>query len=630
MKERITLGVLALTLLMPWASMRGGSVAAMEEAAASASRAESWVATMVTEMPEATSSRETTTMYYDASGKVRTDSFHGGELVGTTIVSTSGPGIGIDHKSKTFERLPTARQLLLPFMNLQKLRQLTGQADRDLGKQQIGDGTARGSEIAMARIDPDYGSWPVRVWVDQKSELLVEVEYAFETQGVPATMRLTNIRWPEELDATLFDAAIPAGYVERRRTPPSRDKLVEMIVTGLRSSTEFFDGHYPRVTTVYPGVLSDEMRKKMGMRGSGSMGQIRSRQHDRLLKAETGFTGLYGILLETPDAAYFGKTVGPRDKNKVLVRWPLDGGKYQVIYGDLHTDEVTAESLGLDIPETNEAGAVPAERSGQAKVTAVMPNVWLDRVPACHWRLVHSLPRGQAKDGPEMRIEEGWTVRDFGWRLEVRRGSRLAIVVVQTPRWRFYWDVAEKTVSASPSQSEIPPGYLSSHRTAVGLLQIARRGEFFVRGELNKATRVSEKERRDGKEVEKVVFQYLADPDKDGDWPIHSFDPEAHLKLLQSPDAKFPPPRTYWFDAKTHLVTGYRCGCKSMKYEYSVDYPTPESVPRELFTFEVPHDAELIVVDPALGRRVQSEGQTGNAPGDGDDPVICRSGLQRH
>ena len=200
MKERIALGVLALTLSIPWAPMPGGSVAAMEQAAASAPRAESWVATMVTEIPEAPSSRESMAMYYDASGKLRTDSFHEDELVSTGITSTSGPGISIGHKSTTFTRLRTRRQPLLPFMNLQKLRQLTGQADRDLGMRQIGDGTARGSEIAMARIDPDFGSRPVRIWVDQKSELPVEVEYAFEVQGVPATIRLTNIRWHEDQD----------------------------------------------------------------------------------------------------------------------------------------------------------------------------------------------------------------------------------------------------------------------------------------------------------------------------------------------------------------------------------------------------------------------------------------------
>ena len=611
MKERITLGVLALALSMPWAPMHGGSVAAMEQAATNAPRAESWVATMVTEMPEAPSSRESMAMYYDASGKLRIDSFHEDELVSTGIGSTSGPGIKIDHKSKTFRRAPSTRRLLLPFMNLQKLRELTGQADRDLGKRQIGDGTARGSEIAMARIDPDFGSWPVRVWVDQKSELPVEVEYESEKVGVPITTRFTNIRWHEELDATLFDAVIPAGYVERRRPePPSRDKLVDMIVTGLRSSTEFFDGHYPRVTMVYPDVMQDEMHKKTGIRLGGSMGQVASDQHGHLLKAQTGFARLYVILSEKPDAAYFGKTVGPRDKNKVLVRWRLDGGKYQVIYGDLHTEEVTAESLGLDVRETNEAGAVPAERSGQMKAAAVMPSVFFYRVPACHWRRVSTPRSSQAKDEPEMKIEEGWTVRDLGWRVEQRRGSRLTIVVVQTPRWRFYWDVAENTVSASPSQSEIPTGYFSRHRISVSSVQVAPRSEFFVTGELNKATHVSEKDRLNGEEVEKVTFRYLADPEDNEKSPITSFSPDAHLKFLQSPDAKFLT-RTYWFDPKTNLLLGKDCGCVPPKYDYRIDYPAPDSVPRELFTFEVPRDALLIVDDPDVGRQIRSEGQTG-------------------
>ena len=45
------------------------------------------------------------------------------------------------------------------------------------------------------------------------------------------------------------------------------------------------------------------------------------------------------------DFAYYGKTVGPNDKDKVLLRWKLDDGKYAVIYGNLHYETVTAEKL---------------------------------------------------------------------------------------------------------------------------------------------------------------------------------------------------------------------------------------------------------------------------------------------
>ena len=62
----------------------------------------------------------------------------------------------------------------------------------------------------------------------------------------------------------------------------------------------------------------------------------------------TAFTGLgevISILAHNTDPAYNGKTVGPNDKDKVLLRWKLDDGGYEVIFGDLHAETVTAERL---------------------------------------------------------------------------------------------------------------------------------------------------------------------------------------------------------------------------------------------------------------------------------------------
>jgi hypothetical protein len=39
-------------------------------------------------------------------------------------------------------------------------------------------------------------------------------------------------------------------------------------------------------------------------------------------------------------AAYYGKAVGPCDKDKVLLRWKLSDGSYEVIYGDLRAEAV--------------------------------------------------------------------------------------------------------------------------------------------------------------------------------------------------------------------------------------------------------------------------------------------------
>lgn len=61
--------------------------------------------------------------------------------------------------------------------------------------------------------------------------------------------------------------------------------------------------------------------------------------------ATWGFSHINVILRENADAAYHGKTVGPEDKTKVLLRWKLDDGTYEVIYGDLRSEAVPAGRL---------------------------------------------------------------------------------------------------------------------------------------------------------------------------------------------------------------------------------------------------------------------------------------------
>jgi len=610
--------VKVLALVIAWTLMPSGS-SATEEAAPKIPQAKSYVLTMVQKMSGVSKQATTGKVYWAAPGKSRFEHSDGDELVTTKVSSKSGPGIDINHEYKTYQRLPA--QPGSPHMSFfnEKLGRFAGQADRDLGTRQIGDRPASGFEIAMTKLDPDLPPATVRIWVDRQSGLPTEVEYTFERGDELCVMRFEHIRWNVALDPKLFEPVAPPGYVKRRRSLPPMAEQLRAIVKALRIYAELFDGHYPRVTRVQPGVLHDEMFKKVGIPpDAATTEQKRSSEYANVLVATTGFSWFYRIQKEVPDVAYYGKSVEPNDKNKVLARWKLDADKYQVIYGDLRTEAVTPEKLrslegtsGPKLSERDGSAGLPADQSSQEKVCATMPSMFLYRVPACHWRIIHPRPKSASRDRPDIaRMEEGWTVRELGWRIEVRQGAELTAMAVQTPRWRFFWDVAQNTVSASPSQSEIRRSYFRRGRIDAQLVKAAEpRKELFQRAERARATHVSETERRDGKEVEKVTFQYLADPDVDGDWPIHSFNPEAHLKLLESPDAKFLP-RTYWFDAKTHLVAGYRCGCKSTKYEYWVDYPAPESVPRELFTFEVPRDAELTVADPALGRRVQSEGQT--------------------
>jgi hypothetical protein len=133
-----------------------------------------------------------------------------------------------------------------------------------------------------------------------------------------------------------------------------------------------------------------------------------------------------------------------------------------------------------------------------------------------------------------------------------------------------------------------------------------------------------ETDRLDGREVEKItVFlppetraSFGPDPTR---YCAHRFNPKRHL-LLSGTEFRS---RVFWFDPETHLLLKRKCGCKPPNNgthdEKKIEYPAPESVSRDLLTFEVPRGASLQVRDPQLGRPVYSEGQTESDLG--RDPV---------
>jgi hypothetical protein len=62
-------------------------------------------------------------------------------------------------------------------------------------------------------------------------------------------------------------------------------------------------------------------------------------------RARLGFAHMNTIQRHNPDVVYYGKSIGPEDKDKVLFRWKRADGRFQVLYGDLHASTQTAEEL---------------------------------------------------------------------------------------------------------------------------------------------------------------------------------------------------------------------------------------------------------------------------------------------
>jgi hypothetical protein len=221
----------------------------------------------------------------------------------------------------------------------------------------------------------------------------------------------------------------------------------------------------------------------------------------------------------------------------------------------------------------------------------------LDLVPAFHKR---SLPSADA----DSRRSEEWAVRGVGRRFESYRESILT-VEVDTPRWHFIWTPQRNVVTAWPSRLGQPSVAVMSRRQVVqeqdwSTAMIARRIEIL-----------------NGRDVDRLTFHYPRGVGEYG-WPTpaHGWNPKGPLSVSGTDFLT----RTWWFDPKTDLCVGRRCGCihsaaeakrklENPPPDFTIDYPPPEGIPRELLKFEIPRKVRLGISDPELGREIFSEGE---------------------
>ena len=360
MRQRTVVGSISaaavLALLVLWLGNAPSRVSAMERMAENIRRVTSYQVTIESEMkfvqigkPPVTSVG-TTTLFWLTPGSTRTEG-KGDEFIRVandiSIQPAGKPGIDIDSKSRKFFRVAAHQGSRSPVIILEEMGKFSGHADRELGVKQIEGKQARGFEIDAKKIDPDSYPGKVQIWIDTESELPVQLRYEFVEGGMPAKLTMRDFHWNVPLDPKLFDPTPPEGYTDA--TPPSKSlaKQVQIITDGLKIYAELSGGHYPRGTMVYGDVTRDEIFKMIGIPPNQipTPEQVHSNQYVKAMRASAAATHLNGILRDNPDAAYHGKTVEPKDADKVLVRWKLDDGQYQVIYGDLLSESVTAERL---------------------------------------------------------------------------------------------------------------------------------------------------------------------------------------------------------------------------------------------------------------------------------------------
>ena len=218
----------------------------------------------------------------------------------------------------------------------------------------LGRSSIDGIEVEVFQTtDPNYqgGAFDrvdVRLWVDVKTSLPVLMEKDLQKGDLHVIVILNDFLWNVSVDASDFEPVIPEGYT----TDPGVNE--ETAIQGLKLFGDL-SGRYPEEldyatlmskatgeltysNTPFAKQLKEE-RKELGE-------EEKAKKFMDIMMPISGLGTFYASLVqEKKDPAYYGKTVTPKDADKVLMRWKVSDNEYRVIYGDLRAETVTPQKL---------------------------------------------------------------------------------------------------------------------------------------------------------------------------------------------------------------------------------------------------------------------------------------------
>jgi len=224
----------------------------------------------------------------------------------------------------------------------------------------LGMSTIDGIEVeGFQTTDPHYlggilGDVDVKIWVDVKTQLPVRSEMNMQMDRMDIHAVIYDFQWDASVDAAEFEPFIPDDYTMFGGAPIKMAPFnEETAIQGLRLFSKL-SGKFPEelsLTTLMPQF------SKLKDSDDPSVKQLF--EHDKDLTEEERVKKLMDIMIpiqglgtfymrlfqDKKDPAYYGKSVAPEDTDQVLMRWKVSDNEYRVIFGDLHTETVTAEVL---------------------------------------------------------------------------------------------------------------------------------------------------------------------------------------------------------------------------------------------------------------------------------------------
>jgi len=224
----------------------------------------------------------------------------------------------------------------------------------ELGRKTIDGVAAWGIQVSDPRLGTKMGSFisgamfdetTVQLWVDQKHELPIRISATGSSKDGRASMEMVydNFQWDIKIEPARLKPQIPDDYELVAQTKWEAGKEGEEIVDILRLFVEFADGKYPPSlkTMIVANAIASALKKKF----SADSGKPSKELIARLMKVDMVGTMYTTLEKNGKDPAYYGDKVSAESPQAVLFRWKIDGDTYRVVFGDLKTEDVSADKL---------------------------------------------------------------------------------------------------------------------------------------------------------------------------------------------------------------------------------------------------------------------------------------------
>jgi outer membrane lipoprotein-sorting protein len=199
-------------------------------------------------------------------------------------------------------------------------------------------------------------SLKVSLWVDVESWLPVRAEMDFKmNEQMQISAVIYDFQWDVQADATDFEPVIPEDFTALPTDGVKMPSMTEeAAIEGMRMFAEL-KGQYPK--KLNPMTLIQEFSKlkdsqspaaeqfRQKLEQAESEGQRAAELIEMMWPIQSSGGFYMTLVADKKEPVYYGESVGPDDADAVLLRWKVSDDQYRVIYGDLTTENVSAERL---------------------------------------------------------------------------------------------------------------------------------------------------------------------------------------------------------------------------------------------------------------------------------------------